>query len=90
MCVHGVKRRVDVQHVMRLLHTTDGVMLTIYKSKRKDRPLLWAALRHGFGEGAWAQWFQDACSEADLPKADFLVLRPTADLEFHKPPCGMG
>ena len=51
LCVHGVKRWADVQHVTCLLHTEDGVMLTTYKSKKKDRPLLWAALRHGFWRG---------------------------------------
>ena len=52
LCIHGVKRWADVQHVMRLLHTEDGVLLTTYKSKKKDKPLLWAALRQGFGDGA--------------------------------------
>ena len=81
LCIHGVKRWADVQHVRDLSHTRDGVMLTTYKSKRKDKPMLWAALREGFGKGAWGQCFEDACAEAGLPRSDFLVLRPTADLK---------
>ena len=82
MCVHGIKRWSDVQHVLRLLRSEDGVLATTYKSKRKDRPLLWAALRQGFStELAWAEGFSAGCEEAGLPKGDFLVLRPTLDLK---------
>ena len=49
----------------------------------------WAALRQGFGEGARAQWFESACEEAGLPRPDFLVLRPTVDLQgFTSHPAG--
>ena len=81
LCVHGVKRWADVQHVLSLSSTSDGVLLKTYKSKRKDKPLTWAALRRGFGSGIWAEHFQSACLEAQLPRNDFLALRPTTDLE---------
>ena len=64
-------------------------MLMTYKSKKKDKPLLWAALRQGFGEGSWAEWFKDECTVANLPRSDFLVLSPTVDLtSFTSYPAG--
>ena len=82
LCVHGVKRWADVQHAKRVVNTADGVMLTTYKSKKRDKPLLWAALRLGFlAEGAWADAFQENCLAAHLPRDDFLVLRPTTNLQ---------
>ena len=33
LCVHGVKRWADVQHVRKVVNTIDGVMLTTYRSK---------------------------------------------------------
>ena len=51
LCTHGVKRWADVQHVLRMSSTDDGLMVTTYRSKRKERPFLWAALRLGFGAG---------------------------------------
>ena len=56
-CVHGVKRWADVQHVLGMSSTEDGVLLKTYKSKKKDKPLLWAALRWGFGRDVRAEHF---------------------------------
>ena len=81
MCVHGVKRWVDVQHVLNVKPTADSLLLKTYKSEKKDKPLSWAALRRGFGADVWADTFQSACEAARLPRDDFLVLRPTSDLK---------
>jgi hypothetical protein len=81
LCVHGVKRWSDVQHVLQMTTTDDGLLVTTYKSKRKEFPLVWAALRMGFGLGEWVSPFVAALSEAGLPRDDFLVLRPTVDLQ---------
>ena len=84
-----MKRWTDVQHALFMAATDDGLMVTTYRSKRKERPFLWAALRLGFGAGDWVAPFSQACDEAGLPKADFLVLRPSVDLvSFTRHPAG--
>ena len=80
LCVHGVKRWSDVQHVLSIQELADGLMVTTYKSKRRSSHLLWGALRDGFGCD-WASAFVAALAEAVLPQGDFLVLRPTVDLK---------
>ena len=50
---------------------------------------MWAALRLGFGEADWVDPFLNACKEADLPKEDFLALRPGVNLAmFTRHPAG--
>ena len=78
-----------MQFVMDVQYTESGVMMTTYKSKRKFKPMVWAALKRGFGECVWADAFQESCSRAHLPKNDFLVLRPTVDFKgFTRYPAG--
>ena len=84
LCTHGVKRWADAQHLSRLEESKDALLPTTYRSKRKDRPLRWAALKTGFSAVAEADWtvaFLQALAEAELPKQDFLVLRPSSDFQ---------
>ena len=77
---------IHVVHLLLLLLPVDVLFLTIegwwvtYKSKKKHAPLKWAALRIGFSGADWGAPFLLALSEANFPKADFLVERPTRDL----------
>ena len=73
LCVHGVKRWSDVQHVLSMSALADGLLVKTYKSKeKKDFPILWGALREGFGCD-WASSFVAALAEANLPRGDFMV-----------------
>ena len=82
LCTHGVKRWSDAQHISKLEESKDALLPTTYRSKRKEEPMLWAALRSGFKEEvAWTAAFIQALCEAGLPKQDFLVLRPTSDFK---------
>ena len=80
LCVHGVKRWSDVQHVLSMTTCEDGLMVQTYKSKKREYPVLWGALRDGF-DGDWASPFAAALAEAHLPREDYLVLRPTSDFK---------
>ena len=79
-----MKRWSDAQHLSKLEESLDALLPTTYRSKRKDQPLRWAALKTGFDSREGADWtvaFLEALSEASLPKQDFLVLRPTSDFQ---------
>ena len=79
LCVHGVKRWSDVQHVSSISASADGLLVTTYKAKKRSYPVIWGALREGF-DCDWASPFTAALAEAGLPMGDYLVPRPTVDL----------
>ena len=56
------------------------MVFTTYRSKKKRKPLRWAALRKGFSQTNWAEHLELSCAEAKLPGPDFFLRRPTADL----------
>ena len=77
-CVHGIKRWSDLRHCNNIEIAEDCAILTSLKSDGKTKPFTWCIPLVGFGGVNWVVPWATAVTEAGLPGADYLVMRPSS------------
>ena len=80
LMAHGCLRCADAQHSRDLHLTSDAIIGTTWRMKRKRRQQLWAALRVGVSGRDWGgQWLHELSAQG-LPGSDYVIQAPCPDL----------